>query len=80
MTDTRPSPIEVWLTKGNIQITCRMVHEDETTQEVDVDSLSMRGAQREITGYFIGQGYKPVGRWEYEDEDGDESVRRFAIK
>ena len=59
-------PIEVWLyqlTTG-FGIGCRVVHDDESTETLDVDSPSMRGAQREMTGWFIRQGYKPVGRWE----------------
>jgi hypothetical protein len=90
MTDTnntKPSPLEVWLTNRNIEVTCMVVHEDETTTQLEVDSLSMRGAQREITGYFIGEGYAPVGRWEVAaNEDtpeelwGRETVRRFKLK
>jgi hypothetical protein len=47
-----------------------------------VDSLSIRGAEREITGYFINQGYTPVGRWETTAEDRGEPVevmRRFKV-
>lgn len=86
MTDTKAlGPIEVWLTQKNMQVTCRVVNEDETTDELDVDSLSMRGAQREMTGWFLQQGYKPVGRWELgepalegTDYDGaSETMRRF---
>ena len=64
------SAIEVWLTQKNIEITCMVVYEDEHTENLDVDSLSMRGAQREMTGYFKKQGYEPVGRW----EDGDPAL------
>ena len=41
-----------------------MVNADESTEEYDVDAMSMRGAEREITGHFISKGYAPVGRWE----------------
>ena len=62
---TDPSgPIEVWLRKAAIGITCTLVRADESTQQVDVESLSMRGAEREMTGWFIRQGYSPAGRWE----------------
>jgi hypothetical protein len=74
-------PIEVWLTQRNMEVTCRIVHEDETVETVDVDSLSMRGAQREITGWLIGDGFKAIGRWtvEHSDINGPaETVRRFA--
>ena len=75
-------PVEVWLTQRNLEVTCRVVNEDESVEGLTVDSLSMRGAQREITGWFIDQGYRPVGRWtSYVDGDtgeGLESSRRFA--
>lgn len=75
-------PIEVWLTRRNLAVTCRVVHEDESTDEYDVQSLSMRGAQREMTGYFKREGYEPAGRWitaqAAEVEDGpEETYRRF---
>ena len=82
MTNTKPGPIEVWLTQANMQITCRIIREDESVDYLDVDSLSMRGAQREITGHLIAQGYAPVGRWEAEfdgsaDGGPSETVRKF---
>ena len=83
--NTKPSPIEVWLSQNNMKITCMVVTEDETTSGLDVDSLSMRGAQREITGYLIGEGYAPVGRWEVTSDDGAmdfaaiETMRRFKL-
>lgn len=84
MSAEKPSPIEVWLTQQNMAVACNVVHEDETTREYGVDSLSMRGAQREITGYLLGEGYEPVGRWEIEARDTDttpiETVRRFKLK
>jgi hypothetical protein len=81
-----PSPIEVWLSRANMEITCTVVLEDESTSTLDVNSLSMRGAQREITGYFIAHGYTPVGRWEVEadsDNGGKDTVetsRKFKLK
>jgi hypothetical protein len=38
----------------------------------------MRGAEREMTGWLISQGYKPVGRWQTEDDGGQEVSRRFV--
>ena len=75
-------PIEVWLRQDNMAVSCTVVAEDETTQNLDVHSLSLRGAEREITGWLISQAYSPVGRWQAEDEDttnfdGREVVRRF---
>lgn len=73
MTDTKQSgPIEVWLTQKNLEITCTEVHEDETTSNPEVDSLSMRGAQREMTGFYLRMGYEPLGRWTvWVNEDGE---------
>jgi hypothetical protein len=44
-----------------------------------IDSLSMRGAQREITGWLIKQGYKPDGRWAAEAGVDHETWRRFKL-
>jgi hypothetical protein len=77
---TKTGPIEVWLRQGNMEITCTVVNEDETTYDLDVDSLSMRGAQREITGYLIKDGYRPAERWQVEAGDEGtavETVRKF---
>lgn len=77
------SPIEVWLSQRNLEIGCRVIHQDESTEELDIDSLSMRGAQREITGWLIGRGYTPVGRWEtewhHEGTGEQETNRKFRI-
>lgn len=70
----KPGPIEVWLTKGNIGVTCKVVYEDETIHSLDVDALSMRGAQREVTGWLINEGYTPAARWKAEAADDDEGV------
>lgn len=84
--DARPKtqPIEVWLSQPNLQVSCRAVYEDERTATLDVDALSMRGAQREVTGFLIERGYTPAGRWEIErllegDREGvaAETSRRF---
>lgn len=82
-----PSPIEVWLSQANMEITCTVVLEDESTSTLDVNSLSMRGAQREMTGYLIAHGYTPIGDWAVEaDSDngygGKETVetsRKFKL-
>ena len=76
-TGTSLTPIEAWLTQHNLAVSCRVVHDDETTEELSVESLTMRGAQREMTGYFIKQGYRPVGRWDSDDQ-GPECSRRFS--
>ena len=71
-------PIEVWLSQRNMAVTCRVVYENENAHELDVTALSLRGAEREMTGWFLAQDYKPVGRWQTEHEDQGESSRRRA--
>ena len=79
-----PSPIEVWLSRAKTEITCTVVLDDESTSAHEVNARSMRGAQREMTGYFIAHGYSPVGDWEIEaDGDGGqeavETSRKFKL-
>ena len=75
MTDTESTnatagPCEVWLTRAvnGLTITCRVVHPDESVETLAVESLSMRGAMREVTGDMIASGYRPVGRWQAGDD------------
>jgi hypothetical protein len=75
--NTKPGPIEVWLSQRNMHITCTVVAEDETTTYWEVESLSLRSAQREMTGRIIDRGYVPdTPRWQYTATDG-EVYRRF---
>jgi hypothetical protein len=81
-TEPKTEPIEVWLTVADLKVTCLVVRSDESIQSLDVDSLSLRGGQREITGVLISWGYEPVGRWEYTAGENDEdrygeTVRQF---
>lgn len=78
--NTSAGPIEVWLRQEDEEVICTVVDPDESTYELDVDALSMRGAQREMTGYFIDQDYEPVDDWHVEVDGADgpvETVRRF---
>jgi hypothetical protein len=80
MTNTSAGSLEVWLRQDDDEIVCTVVRDDESTYELDVDALSMRGAQREMTGYFIDEGYEPAGEWQVEVLGADgpaETSRRF---
>jgi hypothetical protein len=74
-------PVEVWLTQRNMLVNGRVVFEDESTAEVVLDSLNLRGAQRETTSWLKSLGYRGVGRWETTAEDPGsiprEMMRRF---
>ena len=76
--DAPGGPIEVWLDQANIVVYARIKFEDGTESELHVESLSMRGAQREVTGYLIEQGYQPAERWDVR-ADGDHitAMRQF---
>jgi hypothetical protein len=82
-----PSPIEVWVSQAKSGITCTVVLEDERTSTLDVNSRSIPGAEREITGYLIAHGYSPVGNWEVQaaSDNGDggqdpvETSRKFKL-
>jgi hypothetical protein len=79
-TRTKTQPIEVWLSQPRFEVSCRIAYEDERTDSMDIVSLSMRGAQREVTGFLIGHGYEPAGRWVIEGEREEvpvETSRRF---
>jgi hypothetical protein len=71
------APIEVWLTQPDLSIIGRVVFNDETVSGLDVGCLSMGGAQREVTGWLISQGYEPADRWRAEDLRGRETMRSF---
>ncbi len=78
--NTSDGPIEVWLRQDDEEVICTVVRDDESTYELDVDALSMRGAQREMTGYFIDQNYEPADQWQVEVDGANgpvETVRRF---
>ena len=79
----KTQPIEVWLSQRNFEVTSRVVYQSERTDHLKIESLSVHGAEREVTGFLIQQGYAPAGRWEIERLiDGDqespvETSRRF---
>jgi hypothetical protein len=74
MTDTRqrtPQPLQAILSRRHIEISCTLVFEDESVSYPQVSSVSVRGAEREITGLLVKCGYTPAGRWSTEDLDPD---------
>ncbi|HUF99715.1 MAG TPA: hypothetical protein VMM60_16430 [Ilumatobacter sp.] len=73
------SPIEVYVTfvRNEMQVRYRVVKFDESTHEGECDSASIRGAQREVTGWLIAEGYAPAGRWQA--DDGTEDVESYRL-
>lgn len=74
MSDTKkrvPQALQAVLSRKNIEISCTLVFEDESVSYPTVASVSVRGAQREVTGLLVAHGYTPAGRWSDEDEDED---------
>jgi hypothetical protein len=78
--DRQPQAVNAFLAQKNIEISCTLVFEDESINYPQVRSVSMRGAQREMTGLLVAKGYAPAGRWSEATEDGDryrECTRAF---
>ena len=81
MSGTKRAPIEVWLRHAGSRVLCAIVNPDESVYPHEIASPSLRGAQREVGGWLIGEGFWPDGLWtvEAKDEAGApvESRRRF---
>jgi len=75
--ETTTKPIEVWLSRPHLEVTCRIVFPEGTAIAVGVDALSIRGAQHEITAWLIEQGYEPAGRWSTQDQNDRQASRTF---
>lgn len=73
--------VEIWLRQDHLQVVCSIVNPDESMYRHGIEALSLRGAQREITGFLIGCGFRPEGGWtvEAKSERGvaAETWRRF---
>ena len=52
-------PIEVWLRLTDLAVTCTVVYEDESTRNLNVQAVSMRGAEHEITDFSSTRGTSP---------------------
>lgn len=59
----RPSPILAWLSQTDIEIECHVIYEGVTIDELDVDTLDLGRAKRELVRYLVGLGYRPVTPW-----------------
>ena len=73
-----PLPLRAILSRKNLKITCTLVFEDESVSYPQPGSLSMRGAQREITGELVAAGYVPAGRWSEEEEEDEDGYREWT--
>src|ERR1035441_5369625 len=71
MTNTkarRPQALRAVLTRKNLEITCTLVFEDESVSYPKPHSISLRGAQREVTGMLVSTGYIPTRSEEHTSE------------
>jgi hypothetical protein len=75
--ETTTKPIEIWLSRPHLEVTCRIVFPDGTVIAVGVDALSLRGAPREMTVWLIEQGYEPAGYWSTQNENDSRAARLF---
>jgi RNA polymerase sigma factor (sigma-70 family) len=67
---------EAWLSTSGTDVTCMFVNSDESTTKHPAVFRSMSGAQREITGHLVAEGYRPTSPWT--EEGPDESFRTFT--
>lgn len=67
------SPVEVLLRKKRLDLTAVVRHEDEATEPLRIKSVSMRGAQREVTTLLKKLGYRPVTGWKSPETTGQDS-------
>jgi hypothetical protein len=71
-------PVEVRLSQPAARVLCALLVEVEDAGLWElcfrVKSLSMRGAQRELTSWLLAEGYEPAGRW---TTTPDETRRRM---
>jgi hypothetical protein len=73
-----PQPLRAILSRKNLKIICTLVFEDEGVRYPQPESLSIRGAQREITGALVQVGYVPAGRWSEEEEEDEDGYREWT--
>ncbi len=66
---------EVWLRVDGTKFTAMFVHVDESTSSRPVAHRTGAAAQREITGYLVQRGYRPVSGWV--SVSATESTRKF---
>ena len=78
--ETTTKPIEVWLSRPHLDVTCRIVFPDGTAIAVGVDALSILGAQHEMTAWLFEHGYEPAGRWSTQDENDRRTARTFRCQ
>lgn len=66
------------LTESVAGISGALVQNDGAVRVLPVNTLSMRGAQRQITAHLIAEGYAPGGRWRIDPTDPSATERSFA--
>jgi len=72
------SLIEIKLSQRNMSIQCTAKVQKLEMNMGNMTALSMRGAQREITGWLLKVGYVPASRWtQYTTDVTVEATRYF---
>lgn len=79
MAEVKLGPVEIWLfwTRAQMEIGSRYVYQSEATRRGVAESVSMRAAQREVTGDMIAKGWEPVGRWVTEVEENGAAIECY---
>lgn len=69
--------IKVWVIQNRFHITAFEETESGRRSEINVQSINLRGAQRELTSWYKSVGWGPIGRW---TATGSEHWYRFFRK
>lgn len=77
LADPGPVSVRVWHA-GVSSMGCAITFDSGEHADPVIVSLSMRGAQREITSRLRHDGYQPTARWA--PEPGDESARPATVR
>lgn len=67
---------QVWLTRPDGKLKCKVTFDNSTYADYEIKSQSLRGAEREITGWMIKQGFRPSGDWQGTLQTGT-TIRQF---
>lgn len=51
--------------------------DERSLREVALDARSKRAALIETTAWLAGEGYLPTHRWDTDDDEADDALRRF---
>lgn len=73
-------PFIIKLTQEYIDVICTAIFSDKTEQSLEIDSVKILSAQREITNILVALGFRPVSRWIEENLNEKTRIFRPTLK